>query len=176
MGDEFQGLVTTLEEAFLIIQKLRFKLILHNISCRFVLGLGDIETRINRENAWNMLGPGLVTIRERLSDKKDFSNYRFIFSDNLKVQMLLDGIGMSLSHTEEKWTERQGHTVATAFLNSESSLTEVFEILQLSKNTFYKILRAADHLFYNLQANTIQEVLTLLDEEYKLEKEQGQHG
>ena len=81
LGDEFQGIVTSASrgidiilamEEYILESEFDFKL-------RYVLHEGVIETPINEEKAYEMLGPGLTNARKKLGDMKKESA-RFLMS------------------------------------------------------------------------------------------------
>jgi hypothetical protein len=59
LGDEFQGLLHGLAQAVPVVRGLRLELMAAGVDCRFVIGQVEIRTPLNREKAWNMMGPGL---------------------------------------------------------------------------------------------------------------------
>ncbi|MBC7426173.1 MAG: hypothetical protein H7321_06520 [Bacteroidia bacterium] len=72
LGDEFQGIIDTIEngikllfeiEEFIIKKEYGFKL-------RFVLNYGRIDTEVNKKKAYEMLGPGLTESRKILNSLK----------------------------------------------------------------------------------------------------------
>lgn len=72
LGDEYQGVVKSLRDALEIIffqERLRLTLD-EPIELRYAIHDGPIETEINREIAWGMLGPGLTKARELLDVAK----------------------------------------------------------------------------------------------------------
>lgn len=81
LGDEFQGVVKTLPFALDIILELEEQLIHKQLDfkLRYVLLEGEIETEINTDIAYGMLGSGLTQAREALTEMKS-SNSRFYFS------------------------------------------------------------------------------------------------
>lgn len=85
LGDEFQGIASSIKSAinliflteeFLLSNELQFKL-------RYVLNYGIIDTPINKNIAYEMLGEGLSEARTKLNHLKE-SNRRF--SINLKIE------------------------------------------------------------------------------------------
>lgn len=72
LGDEYQGVVRSLHTALEIIffqERLRLTLD-EPIELRFAIHDGPIETEVNEEMAWGMLGPGLTKARELLEIAK----------------------------------------------------------------------------------------------------------
>lgn len=112
LGDEFQGVVSSagcgldvmigIEETILE-REYDFKL-------RYVLNEGEIETEINKEQAYAMLGPGLTEARQQLNTmKKD--NGRFLLSlsnnsDRMNKMMKL------YQHFVDSWHPKDRSTVA----------------------------------------------------------------
>lgn len=163
LGDEFQGLLASLEAAFAVNRTLRMKLLLERVEARFVVGTARIDTEINREKAWNMMGQGLAEAREKLGDKKDSNCYRFSFPENRTLELLLDGVGRSLTQIETGWTETQLTYVAQVMSDSQESKSDIAKSLGVSDNSLYKVLRSAELRFYSKQIETIEAVLVLED-------------
>lgn len=105
LGDEFQGVTKSLKsgietlfyfEEQRLAQKLDFKL-------HYVLHFGKIETEINQETSYGMLGNGLAEARKKLTAKKrDRKRFNFSLEEKEQAEQLnrlfevLDGI-------TEKW-------------------------------------------------------------------------
>jgi len=148
LGDEFQGLVRTSADAFRIANDLRLDLLIRNIPCRFVIGQADIETPVNPNAAWNMLGAGLSDARDRLGDKKDPGAYRFSLlpapdiRQTWALQNLLDALGSVLSETEVSWSETQLETIAL-WIRLAGNADKVAEARQVTKRTVYYALETA---------------------------------
>jgi hypothetical protein len=71
LGDECQGLSRTLSDSIEIIFELKRKAILSEprFSLRFSCVYGEIDTPINKESAYGMLGQGLTNARKLLNEK-----------------------------------------------------------------------------------------------------------
>jgi len=71
LGDEFQGVVSTLADALKVmiwLEEARLRGEFRS-RLRYVVHYGEITTPLNRQLAYGMLGPGLAEAREALSDK-----------------------------------------------------------------------------------------------------------
>ena len=167
LGDEFQGLVTSLTMGFKIAAQARMNLLCQNIESRMVVGHAQIETQVNPKKAWNMMGPGLSEAREILNDKDDFNCYRFSLPSNRELSLLLNGLGRTLTNVETHWTSTQLKYVARV-LNSEEPKNTIAKELKISENTLFKVLRSGEFQFYIQQKYTIEEVLALLDKKKEL--------
>lgn len=165
LGDEFQGLIKTLLGAFKIAFDIRYALLRKSVTCRFVIGSADIKTKINYKLAWNMMGPGLAEARTMLGKKEDINCYRFSLPDDKKTEKLLNGIGLSLTAVENKWTSTQLKYVMQILSETDASKGKIAKDLAISENTLYKVLRSADFHFYLQQRTTIEEVLSMIDNE-----------
>jgi hypothetical protein len=91
LGDEFQGIPNTLLTAIRTLffyeeeclrQNLDFKL-------HYVVHYGKIDTKINPEIAYEMMGPGLTKARELLGSKKrDRKRFQFLLDNKVLTQQL----------------------------------------------------------------------------------------
>lgn len=72
LGDEFQGVINSMQTGIEIIWKLEEMIIEKQIAfkLRYVLSSGKIETPVNRKIAHGMLGEGLTRARELLNKLK----------------------------------------------------------------------------------------------------------
>ena len=166
LGDEFQGLCRDLHTGMEIIRDVRTMLINNGVECRFVLGLANIETPLNVEKSWNMMGQGLAAARKKLNDKHDPNAYRFQLPDDV-IEPLLNTIGLSLTLIEREWTERQKE-VLSIFRNSSGTVSEHATKLGVTPRTLYKIRTAARLDFYENQWEVVNQTIAKLDQRYHL--------
>ncbi len=165
LGDEFQGLVKDLAAGFRIAHGMRLHFLAQGVACRFVLGNGAVETKINKKEAWNMMGPGLTKARERLSDKQDPSAYRFVCEDAPLLERALDTFGYTMTAIETDWTDTQLDYVAASFADEEKSYADLAEAFGVSTRNVYKVMNAANMPLYERQLESIGAVLAHLDGE-----------
>jgi hypothetical protein len=163
LGDEFQGLVESTSAGFEIIANLRLNLLARGVSCRFVLGEVHLDTEINPNNAWNMMGEGLAPARAKLNDKQDSNVYRFLIQKNPPLERLLNATGDSLSMVEKDWT---GTQLKYVLLRRElETVDRVASRLGISGRSVYKVLEAANWAYYAEQKAAILFALSYLDNE-----------
>lgn len=84
LGDEFQGLCHSVDDAVDVVLELDHLLLTsdHEFRMRFIVLEGMIDTPINRDTAYGMLGRGLSEARKRISDKAaDRANTQFQLAD-----------------------------------------------------------------------------------------------
>lgn len=80
LGDEFQGIATSVENAIKLIFEIEELIVKENydFKLRYVMNLGKIDTKINRKIAYEMLGEGLTEARKELNDLKKHDSRFFI--------------------------------------------------------------------------------------------------
>lgn len=111
LGDEFQGvienkshgleIIIALEE-YIISKSLDFKL-------RYILHEGEINTPVNRERAYEMLGTGLTDARKQLIQmKKQSSRFRISVAQGDELDKMMKVI----EHFINSWHPKDRSTVA----------------------------------------------------------------
>jgi hypothetical protein len=82
LGDEFQGIARSLQDSISLIIKIEEKIVhlQKNIKLRYVLNHGFIDTDINPDIAYGMLGDGLTHARQLLESSKSERRDRFNIS------------------------------------------------------------------------------------------------
>jgi hypothetical protein len=87
LGDEFQGIIKSARFAIELIFQIEEKIIREQLSfkLRYVICLGKIETPINTNIAYEMLGSGLTRARLELNNLKK-NKKRFFFIEELNEQ------------------------------------------------------------------------------------------
>ena len=165
LGDEFQGLLTSFASAWEVAVALRFDLLEAEISCRFVVGAATLETPLNRKEAWNMMGSGLSSARDKLNDKRMTGGYRFSFPDEPVVGPLLDAIGDALTEIEEAWTPTQLEYYSKS-RTAKRTNADVARKLGVSERSLYKVLHAGRADAHKRHLQSIRNALAQLDERY----------
>lgn len=163
LGDEFQGIVENLRYAFEIVHQMRLHLLGQGVECRFVAGSGRIDTPVNPERAWNMMGEGLSKTRSRLADKKDTNCYRFSLPDHPALEELLNTVGITMTEIETDWTDTQRKYAIAGLMRGERTVVETAETFGTSERNFYKVLDAGNLKLYRRQQNGIRRALALLE-------------
>lgn len=161
LGDEFQGLATGLRAAFGIATDVRRTLLSDGIDCRFVIGEVRVETPINPDRAWNMLGPGFGRARDKLNEKKRDTFYRFSLDGAAEVEVMLDALGAGLSLIEREWTDQQREDIA-ALLRGDSA-KEIAQRRDVSVHSVYKVRASGNYDVYVQQWDAIARGLDAID-------------
>jgi hypothetical protein len=121
LGDEFQGIVSSMGSGLEIMISIEEELIRRKAGFKFrhILLHGKIETPINHEKAHGMIGEGLALAREGLSELKTSRNDRFEISvENEKLSDALEGIFLVYQSLVDDWKPRD-YDLITAFLDHE---------------------------------------------------------
>lgn len=139
LGDEFQGVIENLSSAIDIIigieesfihKKLDFKL-------RYVLVEGKIETAINKDIAYGMLGSGLTKARESLEELKNSNNrYYFLINDtnNSKAFNLAFNIYQRMI---DDWKPERDYNIVSEFFKNRD-YKKVAEITNKTRSQIWK--------------------------------------
>lgn len=119
LGDEFQGVIRDMKSAVEMIIAMEEMVVTHGlqIKLRYVLNYGIIETPLNAERAYEMLGPGLTEAREKLEFIKTNRNRFFVMNAGqaMQTQMINDLFQIYGKYIDD-WSVKDLYFVA-AFLN-----------------------------------------------------------
>lgn len=79
LGDEFQGISNSLENAIEVLISTEEQIIKNELQfkLRWVINYGSIDTPINRKTAHEMIGKGLTSTRDLLEASKGYNSTRF---------------------------------------------------------------------------------------------------
>jgi hypothetical protein len=168
LGDEFQGLLVALVQAWELAAALRLELLAAQVPCRFVVGAAEIQTPLNTKQAWNMMGDGLSAARDKLNDKHSSSAYRFSLPGEPLIESLMDGLGDALTEAELDWTSTQLRYYSKS-RESQRTSAELANKLGITARSLYKVLRAARADFHKRQSEVLRSALQELDQRYGLQ-------
>jgi len=119
-GDEFQGVVRSLKAGVSLLLLLEETLLRENFSfaLHYVLHEGEIDTAINPQRAWEMLGPGLITARSALGRKgRGRRKFQFLLDDPAR-QRRLEAVFLLLERLQEEWSAKD-HSLIAAMIASQ---------------------------------------------------------
>lgn len=160
LGDEFQGIPSSLSAAIETLFYLEEECLRQSLDFKlhYVLHLGIIETEINPDIAYEMMGPGLTKARELLSSKKR-NRKRFQFqlndeTDTLQLNRLfeiLDSIILS-------W-KKDDFSLILDMINNENN-AEVGAIHDKNRDQIWKRRKTLMIHEYNLLKETIKTYIT----------------
>lgn len=115
LGDEFQCIAKNVEAGIALILAIDEKKMAHlaDFQLRYSLVEGGIDTPINTEIAYGMLGEGLTIAREQLVEyKTSYSRYSIQLKDTAKSQALANSLIVYQTITDSWSFEKDYHLVA----------------------------------------------------------------
>ena len=161
LGDEFQGLATSLAAAGPMVRDMRLELLGQGIDCRFAIGIVGLKTPLNTQRAWNMMGSGLAETREKLEEKRTTTLYRFAFAEARLIECLLEALGAGLTAIERRWTPQQRQDIAATLAGA--SAAEIAERRKVSAHSVYKVRASGEFDLYASHWKAIDGALAQLD-------------
>ena len=155
LGDEFQGVTRSLSsgiETLFYFEELRLAK-RFDFKLQYVLHFGEIETEINPETSYGMLGKGLAQARNKLAEKKrDRKRFNFSLVDpELSLQLnrlfeVMDGI-------TGRW-KKDDFTLLLDMINNEND-REVGEKHSKDRSQIYRRRKTLMVNEYNLMKKVI---------------------
>ena len=139
LGDEFQGVVKNVSAAIGLIFSIEEKIIQRNtgFKLRYVLFEGAIDTPINKEIAYGMLGDGLTKAREALEEIKG-TNYRYYLNiNNKKTGEALRNSMFIYQSMIDDWNTGKDYDLITKFIELKD-YKEVARELGKSRSQIWK--------------------------------------
>lgn len=150
LGDEFQAVYNRADSIFRDIWLI--SLAVHPVKIRFSIGIGEITTRINKEQAIGMDGPAFYNARAGL-DKLKQTPYLFnITGEKLDEQSIIKQCLFLISHFSEGWKAMRLQILT--MLYDKSSVLEISKKLKISDKAVYK----------NIDAGALFIIINITDE------------
>ncbi|MCP9756802.1 hypothetical protein EGI26_16680 [Lacihabitans sp. CCS-44] len=118
LGDEFQGVSNSLKNSILVILCFEEFIIKNNanFALRYVINYGKIDTPINAEIAYGMLGEGLSNARRMLESLKK-TDYRFEIETKSKSKSkALNDAFWVMQNIQTKWNSKEDKDLAAMFI------------------------------------------------------------
>jgi hypothetical protein len=159
LGDEFQSVIKDLAAAVQVMLAIEEEIIIKRKSfkLRYVLHYGEIETPINPEIAWGMLGTGLATARNLLEELKGRRAERFfLLTEDAEKDAVLNKIFFLYSAVIDDWKTKDAETLSLFLQYPDYKV--VAEKLQKDRSLLWrkeKTLRLREY-------NTAKALVTLL--------------
>lgn len=138
LGDEFQGVINTMDNGYRIIFEIEEQIIKCNLKLklRYVLNFGSIETQINNNSAYEMLGSGLTFARETLNNMKTGKSRFRIILGRQKHEDVMNGLFKIYENYLDSWKQKDYHIVKEFLLNK--TYQEVAEILNINISSSWR--------------------------------------
>jgi len=165
LGDEFQGLLKDGANIINIIEFIQIKM--YPIRIRFGIGIGKIETEINRLVPIGSDGSAYHNARQMIDNLKDVGKKNKTFSANIMiasdgcnsdVETLLNTILSLCTVIRRKWSSRQREVIFDCILNGDNQ-RKAAERLNISQPTVQRTLSFADYYTYLNAMNVVSDAL-----------------
>nr|WP_312576958.1 SatD family protein [Sedimentibacter sp.] len=166
LGDEFQGLLKCGNNVMNIISEIELEM--HPIQMRFGIGLGSIETEINREIPLGADGPAYHNARKMIEElkkleKRNMANYSNMMiateGDNSNIDMLLNSILSLCATIQSKWTNRQREIIYSYIENGKNQY-ETANKLKIGQPSVNKALTGSGYYSYQKAIETVSTTLS----------------
>jgi hypothetical protein len=108
LGDEFQSIVSSLKSGIDVIVTFEENILQYRekFRLRYALNLGEIDTPINPDQAYQVLGEGLTDTRDMIKDLKKSDKRFFVKNDNDKLSRELNLVFYIFQSFVDEWKER----------------------------------------------------------------------
>ncbi|MGB4437795.1 MAG: SatD family protein [Sedimentibacter sp.] len=166
LGDEFQGLLKCGNNVMNIISEIELEM--YPIKMRFGIGLGSIETEINREIPLGADGPAYHNARKMIEElkkleKRNMANYSKMMiateGDNSDIDMLLNSILSLCATIQSKWTNRQ-REIIYSYIENEKNQYETADKLKIGQSSVNKALTGSGYYSYQKAIETVSTALS----------------
>ncbi|HHW45393.1 MAG TPA: hypothetical protein GXX17_00605 [Clostridiales bacterium] len=171
LGDEFQGLLNSGKNLIKIISEIEFAMF--PIKIRFGIGIGAIETEINKEMPFGADGPAYHNARQMIEelksrDKKYEANHSNIMicsqGNNAQADTLLNTILSLCSAIKAKWTPRQIEIIS-CYIESGKNQLRAAEKLGINQSSVNRSLNYSDFYTYEKAMDVVNSVLSEIKEQ-----------
>ncbi|HEX7367343.1 MAG TPA: SatD family protein [Pelobium sp.] len=139
LGDEFQGVAKNIKSAISLLFLLQEKIIKlgAHFKLRYVIVEGAIDTPINENIAYGMLGEGLTKARKLLeASKSDDENYHFELKDAKKSEALTNSLYLYQSIVDG-WNLERDEELINGFIELDD-YKKVAEKLDKTRSLMWK--------------------------------------
>lgn len=166
LGDEFQGLLKCGKDAIRIISEIEIAML--PIRLRFGIGIGRIDTEINRDIPLGTDGPAYHNARKmidelKIKEKKYETSYSNIMicsqGDNGQIDMFLNTILSLCSTLKAKWSPRQTEIIS-CYISSDKNQYKAAEKLGITQSSVNKALNNSDYYAYEKAIDTVSSALS----------------
>lgn len=157
LGDEFQGVVKDLETSVNIILSLEENIIHKklNFQLRYILYQGQIETPINADMAYEMLGSGLTNARLELNNLKDEKSRFKVLIENKLQNDVLNNIFIIFENIIQKWNLESDYELVSNFFKFEDYKI-IAKKLDKTRSQIWKRKKTLNIESYNATKNIIR--------------------
>ncbi|MGM0411472.1 MAG: SatD family protein [Bacillota bacterium] len=172
LGDEFQGLLFNTNNLISIIDRIKIDFYPHII--RFGIGIGDINTKINKNISIGSDGPAYYAARKAIDDIKkvsksyespeqDIKIYKYKDYNNTKLQLINSNLVLC-TYIENRWTDKQIEVIKLLKFENKSQ-REIAKEVQITQPSVQKRLNSSGYFTYKRSRDTVEKILIDIWEE-----------
>jgi len=168
LGDEFQGLMKTTEHLIDIIDEIKFGLF--PIRIRFGVGIGEMYTKIDPNQALGADGPAFYVARQAIKDLKlgenknertdadtlIYSASESKYNKDCERLPLVNAALATCRFIEKNWTEKQREVISYMRTNPQLTQYDIAQTIGIGQSGVYKRLKASGFYTYDLTKKAIQ--------------------
>jgi hypothetical protein len=157
LGDEFQGVLKDLATSVKIILSLEENSIHKklNFQLRYILHQGEIETQINTDIAYEMLGSGLTDARAKLNNLKSDKSKFGVSIENTLQNDILNNAFLIFESITQKWDLESDYDLVSNFITLDDYKI-VAEKLDKTRSQIWKRKKTLNIESYNATKKIIQ--------------------
>ncbi|MBP4138447.1 SatD family protein [Flavobacterium geliluteum] len=157
LGDEFQGILKDLATSVKIILSLEENIIHKklNFQLRYILHQGEIETPINTDIAYEMLGSGLTDARAKLNNLKSDKSKFGVSIENTLQNDILNNAFLIFESITQKWDLESDYDLVSNFITLDDYKI-VAEKLDKTRSQIWKRKKTLNIESYNATKKIIQ--------------------
>lgn len=139
LGDEFQGVIKDLPSSIKIILELEEFIIKNNfpMKLRYIIHYGQIETKINPDIAYQMLGEGLSHSRNLINKMKEKDTRFYVDIKNAVQKSILNNCFTIYQNIVDKWKIDKDYKLISSLIE-HSDYKIVAEILNKDRSLIWK--------------------------------------
>ncbi len=157
LGDEFQGLISDLDKAIELIFSLDQLLLDQPFDMRYVLNFGEIQTAINKQNSYGMLGEGLTFARQQLEKMKEADQRIVVKGYGITGDKLLNKGFQLYNYFYMQWSAKE-RLIVKEFLSGKQ-YKEVATIFEKDNSTMWRKEKSLNITEYKTAKELIQLIL-----------------
>ena len=159
LGDEFQGVIKDLSTSINIILEIEESIFRNkfNFKLRYILNEGYIDTPINKEIAYEMLGSGLTEARYKLNELKNQKERFIIFLDNKLQNNILINAFKIYDNIVGKWSIEKDYEIASNFIKF-NDYKIVSDVMKKNRSQLWKREKTLNIDTYNSAKNIIKTI------------------
>ena len=140
LGDEFQAVFSDAKPVFEHIITIMARL--HPVRMRFSMGIGPLDTSINREQAIGMDGPAFHTARkgiDHLKENEELFHIAIVDDHSIELEIINNSLQL-ISRQMRSWNKRR--LTILEMIKQGYDYKEISEAVGISKPAFYKNKKA----------------------------------